>query len=139
MMLRLVYGLFSGLSMFAAIKIQAGVTPDIPISLSEIISGILLLLCGYLFNSSIRQGKDIAKLQVFAQANADNIAILQGEAATIDKRITESRHGIRGELGIIIAQMEDRLDKRLVELRMGQEDIRRTIQTSRRGDIQDAS
>lgn len=104
---------------------QAG---DIPVSLGQVVSGVLLLLTSYLFTASIRVGREIARLQVKEQVDADNVAILQGEVATVDKRIGDSRHGIRNEMAVLVAQVEDRIDARFKELREGQESIRRWLE-----------
>jgi hypothetical protein len=103
---------------------------DIPLPLGEVLSGFLLLVSGYLFRASITHGKELAALQVKEQADADNIAVLQHEVATVDKRVADSRHGIRNELTVLVAQVEDRIDARFKELRDGQEALRRWLEAA---------
>lgn len=119
------------------------------VSLGEVISGVLVLLSGYLFTASIRQGRDLAKLQVKEQVDADNVAVLQGEVASVDRRIADSRHAIRTEMAVVVAQVEDRIDARFqelrtqletraTELREGQEAIRRWLEADhnrRKGEL----
>lgn len=105
--------------------------------LFQALAGLLALVSGYLFRASITQGQEVARLQVKEQANADNIAVLQGEVGTVDKRIGDSRHGIRNEMAVLVAQVEDRIDQRFKELRDGQESIRRWLEQEhnrRKGD-----
>ncbi len=146
-MIRALLAAGGGLALVLALVAVAwaqGPAPSIEgvhVSLGEVIAGFLLLLCGFLFTSSIRQGNQIAALQrgsaakedvvkvtVDTQHNADDIAVLQGEAATVDRRIQESRHALRGELGVSIAQLEDRMDARFTELRGTLEGIRRWLE-----------
>lgn len=110
------------------LEAQSGSAGLVQVSLGEVISGVLVFVSGYLFTASIRQGRDIAKLQVKEQTDADDIAVLQGEAATVDRRLADSRHALRGEMTVLVAQVEDRIDARFKELRDGQEAIRRWLE-----------
>lgn len=105
--------------------------------LFQALAGLLALVSGYLFRASITQGQEVARLSVKQQTDADNIAVLQHEVATVDKRIADARHGIRNELTVLVAQVEDRIDARFKELRDGQEALRRWLEGSqnrRKGD-----
>lgn len=121
-----------------AIALQFPANPaDLVAILSQVISYVLVLVAGYLFNASIRQGRELAALhrgtaakedvvsiKVLSEVHAGNIETLQAAAASVDTRIMESRHAIRNEVGALIGEMELRLDARLGELRQGQQELR---------------
>jgi len=123
----------SSLSFLGALLLSMQSPGQVQVSLGEVIGGVLLMLSTYLFTASIRQGKEITKLQAQEIHNADSIAILQGEAATIDRRIADSRHAIRNELGAMLGEMELRLDARMKEFREGQEKLL-ALMVERRGE-----
>lgn len=116
---------------------QLGTERSLGDVLFQALAGLLALVSGYLFRASITHGQELARLGVKEQADADNIAMVQGEVATVDKRIAESRHGMRSEITALIVQVEDRIDQRFKELREGQESIRRFLEADhnrRKGD-----
>jgi len=115
-------GPVSGVTVLTGVLLWAQLpVSGVQVSLGEVIGGILLMLSTYLFTASIRQGKEITKLEAQEVHNADSIAMLQGEAATVDRRIADSRHALRNEFAGMLGEMELRLDARLKEVRESQE------------------
>jgi hypothetical protein len=119
----IITGTGSGSLVLAAFAISAlaqepaGSVGDVKVSLGNVVGGILLFLSGYLFTSSIRQGKDITRLQTKDEERAKILERHDGDIATVDKRIETSRHGLRNELTAHLGAMEERLTKQLSELR----------------------
>lgn len=107
---------------------QTTVPGGIELSLANVVEGVLLIVCGYLFRATTAHDRKIASLETDRANHHDDLKLLKEAAATVDKRIENSRHLLRNELTPMFANLEDhfgeQLDRqtRLLEQRIG--DIR---------------
>lgn len=93
----------------------------VSISLGDVVGGVLLMLCAYLFRASIDHGKGIVKLEAKAEErrSADGRRLDDHEQAlgVVEVRLSETRHVLRNEMTAHWAEVEDRLSKQIDELK----------------------
>lgn len=99
----------------SAAAVTEGVTNDTPWLLvvpSAVIGGILLLMLRKLVDLE----KAVAAVMPVVQQHTKDIDGLKGEAATVDKRIGDSRHLLRGEFQVLHSELEQDYREHLDDL-----------------------